>query len=305
MDSSNLLPPPTRINDVHKHYDVAVSVIVMMILATGISIGRLIIRKNTRSFGNDDWAMIPALGIVATAFIYPAMTAAIRVSILLFYLRIFGKTQSIIKWVIWACLALTAVYVAVFSIIPGLICTPLSATWHILTRKDHCKSDQMYYDYNVALYSASLGMDILLLIIPIYPVMGLRMPLRRRLGALFIFALGTSACVAASYKLAVWVTQWQRTGNIDPSWFKTQMSRVIPPQWDSFGYTFWLPSQVEPTVAIIGSALPAYRQHLFHLYQRISSEVRSFSMGKSSYSMDVSNDNSSTFEFNDRTGRLP
>lgn len=37
-------------------------------------------------------------GIVATAFIYPAMSGAIRTSILLFYLRIFCRTAVEIRW---------------------------------------------------------------------------------------------------------------------------------------------------------------------------------------------------------------
>lgn len=131
-------------------------------------------------------------GVVATAFLYPAMTAAIRASILLFYLRIFGLTDVLTRWSIWVSLLLSAIYVIVFSIIPGTICKPLSATWHPLTRKLYCRSDKIYYEFNVALYSTSLAMDIWLLIIPIFPVMQLQLSLKRRLGALIMFALGAS-----------------------------------------------------------------------------------------------------------------
>ena len=37
------------------------------------------------------------------------------------------------------------------------------------------------------------------------------------------------------------------------------MSMVIPPQFDEYGKTFWIPSQLEPTVALIGTSLPALR----------------------------------------------
>jgi hypothetical protein len=131
-------------------------------------------------------------GIASTAFIYPAMSGAIRTSILLFYLRIFGKTSARIRWGVYICLVLTAIYVIVFSIIPGIICTPLSESWHPLTRKEHCKSDFFYYRYCVALYSTSLGMDAILLFLPVVPVMKLQMPLRKRMGALVMFLLGAS-----------------------------------------------------------------------------------------------------------------
>ena len=34
------------------------------------------------------------------------------------------------------------------------------------------------------------------------------------------------------------------------------MSMLIPPQFDTYGVSFWIPSQVEPTVALIGTSLP-------------------------------------------------
>lgn len=47
-----------------------------------------------------------------------------------------------------------------------------------------------------------------------------------------------------------------------PPGFRYAMSRLIPPQFDSYGTTFWIPSQVEPAVALIGTSLPAIRQSL-------------------------------------------
>ena len=38
-----------------------------------------------------------------------------------------------------------------------------------------------------------------------------------------------------------------------------EMSSLIPPQFDHYGTTFWIPPQVEPTVALIGTSLPALR----------------------------------------------
>lgn len=120
------------------------------------------------------------------------MSGAIRTSILLFYLRIFGKTAVEVRCAVYCCLMLTAIYVVVFTIVPGFICTPISQSWHPLTRKENCKKDVFYYKYNVALYGTSLGLDSLLLLLPIAPVMRLQMPLKKRLGALVMFLLGTS-----------------------------------------------------------------------------------------------------------------
>lgn len=73
------------------------------------------------------------------------------------------------------------------------------------------------------------------------------------------------ACVAVSYKLAVFVMQMAKYTHIDPRWMTTQLSRVVPPQFDQYGYTFWIPSQVEPTVALIGTSLPAMSQALMKM----------------------------------------
>jgi hypothetical protein len=51
------------------------------------------------------------------------------------------------------------------------------------------------------------------------------------------------------------------------------MSRAIPPQWDKYGYTFWIPTHVEPTVAIIGSSLPALRNHLQIPIKKLTSVI--------------------------------
>jgi hypothetical protein len=40
------------------------------------------------------------------------------------------------------------------------------------------------------------------------------------------------------------------------------MSQITPPQFDRYGETFWIPSQVGPSVALIGTSVPALR-HLF------------------------------------------
>ncbi|KAF1846871.1 uncharacterized protein K460DRAFT_402241 [Cucurbitaria berberidis CBS 394.84] len=305
-----LSPPPTVIDDTHKHYDVATAVLVLMIVATGFTVARFYLRWKSHTFGWDDWIMIPAVllyighsimiaycnlhggtgkplweitlgeysiwfqGVVGTAFLYPAMTACIRISILLFYRRIFGQAEAVVRLSIWAMIVLNCAFIVTFEIMPAFICTPMSAGWrNPLTRKLHCRQDEFYYLYNIGLYSSGLGMDIILLLMPVYPVMRLQMSLKRKLGALIMFMLGASACIAASYKLAIYVTQWGRTGTIDPKWWHTQMSRAIPPQWDKYGYTFWIPTHVEPTVAIIGSSLPALRNCLQIPFQKLSSAI--------------------------------
>ena len=61
------------------------------------------------------------------------------------------------------------------------------------------------------------------------------------------------------------------------------MSTLIPPQFDTYGRTFWIPSQVEPTVALIGTSLPAIRQSLASAAQRMSKVWSQFSFTSASH----------------------
>lgn len=54
-----------------------------------------------------------------------------------------------------------------------------------------------------------------------------------------------------------------------------EMSTLIPPQFDRYGTTFWIPSQVEPSVAIIGTSLPTLRAALDIFFKRIGSTLSS------------------------------
>lgn len=60
-----------------------------------------------------------------------------------------------------------------------------------------------------------------------------------------------------------------------------EMSTRVPPQFDHYGRTFWIPSQVEPTVALIGTSLPALRQSILSVSQRLSTIFNS--SGSSSF----------------------
>ncbi|KAK7959062.1 uncharacterized protein PG986_003916 [Apiospora aurea] len=217
-----------------------------------------------------DTVSSPKTGIVAAAWLYPIMSASIRVSTLFFYRRIFAKTSDRLKNIIRVLLALQAVYVVVFSIVPGFMCRPFYYAWRPLERQLHC-SDLYYYNYQVALYAVSMFFDLALLVLPIGPVWRLQMPIARRIGTVVLFALGAAACVAAAYKLGVFVDQQNHYIPTDMTWLQYLMSRFVPGQFNLYGTTFWIPSQVEPTVALVGTSMPALKQWFRHASERLGS----------------------------------
>ncbi|KAK3984536.1 hypothetical protein QBC44DRAFT_12066 [Cladorrhinum sp. PSN332] len=302
MDGANatlpvLLPPPTEINDTNKVYDITIGCIVMCVVASLAVLGRLYVRFSTRSQGIDDYAFILALlsylaySILAiyanlhagvgkplweitipeyiiwykilsgTAFLYPAMSTAIRVSILLFYRRLFATPNSNFKKVVDACLVLQILYLIPFTIVPAFSCSPIYAAWTLELFAASCNI-QYYFDITTALYSVSLGFDVVLTVLPLWPILKLHVPTRKKVAIAVLFLFGFSACFAAAYKLYQWQINLYRTWDGDPEWLRYQLSLGIPPQWREYGVTFWIPSMVEPTLAMICASLPGLQPAL-------------------------------------------
>ncbi|KAL4751913.1 hypothetical protein BDW72DRAFT_192424 [Aspergillus terricola var. indicus] len=222
-------------------------------------------------------------GIIGSAWLYPAMSMSIRTSILLLYNRMFSKTMPRLRLLLWFMLSLQVVYLIVFLILPIFICRPLYKAWHPLERPLYF-NDWYYYYTQVALYSVSMAFDVILLFIPLFPVSQLQMPMRKRIGAAMILALGAGAGIAAAYKLGIFVQQMTRYSHINPVWTQYQMSYLVPPQFDEYGTTFWIPSQVEPSVALIGTSLPALLQLAMSIRNR-----RARSSAAGSYEMRLLN----------------
>ncbi|KAI2623543.1 hypothetical protein GGS26DRAFT_600403 [Hypomontagnella submonticulosa] len=309
-----LIPPPTEINDTHKKYDVAIVCIVLTAITTIIVAARLGARLYTKTFGLDDYATIPSIllyigwtvlaayvnlsagvgkplqeitipefriwyqGIAASSWLYPPMSTAIRVSIILFYMRVFTQGhKSTMTYLLRGIFALQIVYLVVFMILPAFICSPYYYSWNPIERRQHC-NDYYYMYTHITLFAVSLLLDLVLLAFPIYPVSRLHMSVKSRWGVGAIFGLGAAASIAAAYKFAIFVDEMNRFVPTDPKWLDHLMSRYIPGQFDRYGYTFWIPCHLEPTVALMGASLPA----LNHFFRQVWRPTQMFSSKGSS-----------------------
>lgn len=119
------------------------------------------------------------------------MSASIRISILIFYLRIFGRTQKSMRYLVLVLLVLQVVFVIVYSILPAFIAKPFNMIWHPLERGKYM-NDWYYYYEQVALYSTSMAFDIILLVFPIVPVLHLQMTVKKRIGVIAMFMCGAA-----------------------------------------------------------------------------------------------------------------
>jgi hypothetical protein len=127
-------------------------------------------------------------GVFVAAWMYPAMSAMIRVSILLFYRRLFSNADSKYRLIIWSLIILQGVYVIIFEVLPGFSCHPIKDAWDPLKRYTSCS--MLYIDATEALYSVSLAFDVIILVFPIFVVWRLHMPNQRRVSASIVFILG-------------------------------------------------------------------------------------------------------------------
>jgi hypothetical protein len=59
--ATSLIPPPTQIDNTHRVYSIAITCIVLGILASITVVARLAQRLHAKSFGPDDFAIIPGL----------------------------------------------------------------------------------------------------------------------------------------------------------------------------------------------------------------------------------------------------
>lgn len=256
--------------------------------------GRLFARRKFTTFGLDDWLVIPAMLLVtantfmacyadlragigrplwtvseaqftiwfkctlASSFLYPVMMSTVRISVLLFYRRLIGPTYQTLQYCIKGLILMTIPYVVTYEFLLGFMCKPPSSFWKPFQRNADC-GDVYYYKLHITLYSVSLIFDLLILVLPLKAIWELKMQKRQRVLVCGLIALGASACFGIAYRLALWVLEMKRYPHIDPRWSANPLSKVIPPQFDRYGWTYWVPSLLESNMAIIGASLPALK----------------------------------------------
>ncbi|KAG0642726.1 hypothetical protein HOY80DRAFT_881124, partial [Tuber brumale] len=217
---------------------------------------------------------------LASSFLrlYPVMMSTVRISVLLFYRRIIGLTSQTLQYCINGLILLTIPYVITYEFLLGFMCKPPSSFWKPFQRNTHC-GDIYYFRLHITLYSVSLVFDILILVLPLKPIWELKMQKRQRVLVSALIALGASACFGIAYRLALWVLEMKRYPYIDPRWSANPLSKVIPPQFDRYGWTYWVPSIVESNMAIIGASLPALKPLLTHFNCLRRGKFSEFSRG--------------------------
>ncbi|KAG2416091.1 hypothetical protein HFD88_007283 [Aspergillus terreus] len=290
---------PKEVNNAGKDYDSTIVAIVLCAVSTLLVFLRFVEKIRLRAVFAEDYVLIPGfLMYIASAailiranidgalgtpipqvtyhqaeivgqtglliyWLYAPMSGFIRVSILLFYRRLFSPTMPILGIVIWIVLVFQVLFSIAGLILPAVGSKPLYHMWHLrdtATNDNPQQTSQFSYNIGVSTFSINLALDVILLILPLFPIATLRLPIRKKLGMAVLFILGAGACFAAAWKLAAYIIELR--DQTDPSRWTGKGGVYIPAGSTVSGETlsYFYAAQLEPALAIIGTSLPAIRQ---------------------------------------------
>ncbi|OBR14431.1 Pth11-like integral membrane protein [Colletotrichum higginsianum IMI 349063] len=243
--------------------------IIASLILVGATVG-LSIAGGAQGAGNHVWSFTP-LGLTrvfkilyAYTFVYGSACAATKISILLFYQRIFVSNIPSFKISLILGYFLSITYPIVIWATMGNACKPLPFYWNqFVGEQGTCLDLNTFY---LALGIINMINDIIVLVIPIPQVLKLQMSGRRKLAVCSIMLLGSFVCVASAVRI----------------WYLERFSKAQDVTWMMGPVFIW--SAIEPSVAIVSACLAHLAPLRKIVRNKISSTQRSAQSGPSSNS---------------------
>ncbi|KAL2027461.1 hypothetical protein VTO58DRAFT_111552 [Aureobasidium pullulans] len=182
-----------------------------------------------------------------TELLYFAAIGLTKISILLFYLRIFPdwKLRRMIYGIIGACIA----YMVVFIVATALQCIPVSMAWQKWDGEHQGKCLNLNAE-GWASAIINIILDLIVIILPMRQLKDLAMSWRRKLGVMIMFLGGGFVTIVSILRLK-FLIQFAHTDNVT---------------WDYLPVGYW--SAVETHVGIIVACAPAIRSLTGNLRNR-------------------------------------
>ncbi|EXK30585.1 hypothetical protein FOXG_16509 [Fusarium oxysporum f. sp. lycopersici 4287] len=178
-----------------------------------------------------------------------------KVSILLFYRRIFSRGGLSFKIAFWFGTFLVASYPVIFLFTMLFCCTPLSHYWTQFKGTEGSCIDVGHFFVILAIIN--LFTNVIVLLIPVPEVLKLQMS-REKKGAVFgILALGGLVCIASAVRV----------------YYLDVFSKAADNTWAMGTVAIW--SSVEPSMGIVSACLPSFKSFLRYLRRKGGSKSRS------------------------------
>lgn len=121
--------------------------------------------------------------------VYSLGVVAIKVSILLFYRRLFGANRRMQR-VVMGLIIFQVAFALASCLTFILICHPVRAWWILADHADYCPTFKQTNARYVGLRVVTVVCDIIVVILPMRMVSKLEIPLRQRLALSILFGLG-------------------------------------------------------------------------------------------------------------------
>ncbi|SCV36303.1 related to integral membrane protein [Fusarium fujikuroi] len=174
--------------------------------------------------------------LFAYTFLYSASCAVIKISILLFYGRIFVSTELLFSLSMKFGYFLSISYPMVIWITMGNVCRPLDHFWtQFAGTNGTCIDINKFF---LALGIINMINDFYILLIPIPHIFRIQMSLRKKIGVVSILLLGGFVCAASVVRIH-FLAELSKTNDV---------TRAMGPVF------IW--SDVEPCIAIVSACLP-------------------------------------------------
>ncbi|KAH8894864.1 hypothetical protein GQ53DRAFT_715529, partial [Thozetella sp. PMI_491] len=146
----------------------------------------------------------PTEGLVwsyAVQILYNPILALVKSSVLIFLLRLFGQKTGVRRFIIGLNVANVAQMVATFAAIT-FQCFPIAFNWDPTIKGGRCVDRGILYTFTAAL---NIVTDLLILGLPLWIFVDLKIPRRSKIGLLFVFLLGFLVTITSIVRLAILV----------------------------------------------------------------------------------------------------
>ncbi|KAF2132986.1 hypothetical protein P153DRAFT_309877 [Dothidotthia symphoricarpi CBS 119687] len=212
--------------------------------------------------GKDVWNVPPediyifSRGLYALIIAYYLQIALIKLSLLLFLLRIFPRTAT--KNLIRATMVFDILFGISFALAATFTCTPISFFWTLWDGEHSGKC----LDINLMGWinaGVSIGLDVWMLALPLFEVFCLQLSWQRKLSAAFMFFVGTFVTIVSIFRLRFLV---DFGSSLNPTWTATNVV---------------LASIIEVNAGIICVCLPSLRIIFVRMFPNILASTHSVS----------------------------
>ncbi|KAF4860442.1 Satratoxin biosynthesis SC1 cluster protein 4 [Colletotrichum siamense] len=260
-------PPPDGVDLTESQATKNNAIVIVLLVIAALSVaGRLVARsKYGPGLSLDDYAIVVAWVLVAAtagmviaigqagagrhvwalsllyiySFVFCTAVLSTKISILLFYWRVFMGNLLSFRFSIWIGAFLVGSYPIYFMITMGFCCNPLSHYWTQFKGTTGTCLDVGHFFFILAIIN--LITDVILLVIPVPEIFKLQMSKDKKIAVCGILGLGGFVCIASAVRVH----------------YLKVFSTATDITWMMGPVAIW--SSVEPSVGIFSACLPSFK----------------------------------------------